>query len=129
MTCYFLGIGSNDDAENNCRLMIEAIRKTFDDVRLSRVICTEAHGEDHDGAPDYYNAVACFESDWQSGQLNDWCKTVEQRLGRVRGSSLCRADLDILLAVDEMSKASTAAIEDIYFRPLVQELLLLLPGS
>ena len=123
MTCYFLGIGSNDDAENNCRLMIEAIRETFDDVRLSRVICTEAHGEAHDGAPDYYNAVACFESGWSPDRLNDWCKIVEQKLGRVRGSNLCRADLDILLVVDDRSDASISDIDDIYFRPLVQELL------
>ena len=120
MTRYFIGIGSNHNADTNCRLMMQALQDTFDDVQFSRVHRTPAYGIE---APDYLNAVACFESEISQSSLNQWCKALENRLGRDRQQLLCCADLDILLAIDSEEAVELDAIEDIYFRPLVNELL------
>ena len=120
MTRYFIGIGSNDQAEKNCQLMISALKNTFDDVQVSRLIWTPAHGI---FAPDYLNGVACFESDIDQAELNTWCKALEQRLGRDRKQTLCCADLDILLAVDHDDAVCIEPVEEEYFRPLIGELL------
>ena len=120
MTRYFIGIGSNHDADKNCRLMMLALQEKFDDVQFSQVHRTPAHGIE---APDYLNAVACFESEISQDSLNQWCKALENCLGRDRQQLLCCADLDILLAMDSDDLVELEAIEDIYFRPLVNELL------
>ena len=120
MTRYFIGIGSNHHADKNCRLMMQALRERFDDVQFSKLHKTPAYGIE---APDYLNAVACFESEMSRDSLNQWCKNLENSLGRDRQQVLCCADLDILLAVDNDDFVLLEAIDDVYFRPLVNELL------
>ena len=120
MTRYFIGIGSNHQADKNCRLMMQALQEAFGDVQFSKLHKTPAYGIE---APDYLNAVACFESEISRDSLNQWCKSLENRLGRDRQQLLCCADLDILLAIDCDGQVELEAIEDIYFRPLVNELL------
>ena len=120
MTRYFIGIGSNHQADKNCRLMMQALRDKFEDVQFSRLLKTPAYGVQ---APDYLNSVACFESEISRAALNQWCKTLEASLGRNRQQLLCSADLDIILAVNSDNPVELDAVEDIYFRPLVSELV------
>ena len=100
--------------------MINALRDRFEDVQVSRVIQTPAYGIE---APDYLNAVACFESDIERDQLTIWCKNLEHQLGRDRQQTLCCADLDILLAVNGDESIAIDSVEEEYFRPLIEELL------
>ena len=120
MTRYFIGIGSNENASENCQQMIAALKDAFGDIRVSQVVQTKAYGID---APDYLNAVACIETELDSDALNRWCKSQEQRLGRDRQQRLCSADLDILLSADEGETINPASAEDEYFRPLIAELI------
>ncbi|WP_062262965.1 2-amino-4-hydroxy-6-hydroxymethyldihydropteridine diphosphokinase [Endozoicomonas arenosclerae] len=119
MTLYYIGVGSNEEAESNCRKMIEAFRQQFGTLLVSSLIQTSAEGVD---AADYYNAVVCFESEATPASINQWCKQIEDQLGRVRGSLKCRADLDILQAVEDVRDVTLSAIEEVYFRPLVKQL-------
>lgn len=120
MTRYFIGIGSNDNALENCQQMISALQGAFDHVRVSRIVQTEAWGVD---APDYMNAVACIETDLDSEALNRWCKAEEQRLGRIRQQKLCTADLDILMEVRDGELVNLEQVQETYFRPLIVELI------
>lgn len=125
MPRYFIGIGSNDEASDNCRQMIRALESRFDGVRVSQLVKTRAHGVD---GPDYMNAVACFESPILPEDLAQWCKQIEKALGRDRSQSLCRADLDILLVQDRPEGGETGpvnldAVHEPWFRPLMAELL------
>ena len=120
MTRYFIGIGSNENAQENCQQMITALKEQFGDIQLSRVVQTQAYGLE---APDYLNAVACIETEMDAEALNRWCKTQEQKLGRNRQKILCSADLDILLVVDADETVNPAQAEDEYFRPLIAELV------
>ncbi|WP_252176959.1 2-amino-4-hydroxy-6-hydroxymethyldihydropteridine diphosphokinase [Endozoicomonas sp. 4G] len=124
MTLFYIGIGSNDEAEKNCRQMIQALRQQFGRVWVSSLIQTSAEGgaAAKEKAADYYNAVACFESDASPASINGWCKRIEDQLGRVRGSLKCRADLDILQVVEDVRAVRISAIEEVYYRPLVEQL-------
>lgn len=121
MKRYFIGIGSNHHTDKNCRLMMQALEEKFVNVQFSRLRQTPAYGVE---APDYLNAVACFESGISRDSLSQWCKALEDRLGRDRQQRLfCCADLDILLVTGIDERVEVGAIRDIYYRPLVRELL------
>lgn len=124
MTVYVLGIGSNINAESQCRQMIAALEQQFGKVRVSELVTTKAVGLE---APDYINAVVCFESDMSAEALQQWCKRLEEQLGRDREHRLCAADIDLLLAVDcSDTLAGEKLIKQVkepWFRPLVTELL------
>ena len=57
MSRYFIGIGSNKNAEHNCVAMIEAIMMSFRQVMLSSIVRTPALGID---APDYLKCCYQF---------------------------------------------------------------------
>lgn len=124
MTVYVLGIGSNLNAEHQCHRMISSIRQTFGKVRVSALVTTTAEGI---AAPDYMNAVVCFEADIDIAALLQWCKMVESQLGRDREQCLCAADIDLLLAFDSTEGLSTekiiSEVKEPWFRPLVIGLL------
>ncbi|WP_257267079.1 2-amino-4-hydroxy-6-hydroxymethyldihydropteridine diphosphokinase [Endozoicomonas sp. ONNA2] len=123
MTVYVLGIGSNINAEFQCRQMIAALELRFGQLRVSELVTTKAVGL---AAPDYINAVVCFESDISAEALRQWCKRLEEQLGRDRQQRLCAADIDLLLAVDRPALAVEKLINQVkepWFRPLVTELL------
>ncbi|MGI9280272.1 MAG: 2-amino-4-hydroxy-6-hydroxymethyldihydropteridine diphosphokinase [Endozoicomonas sp.] len=119
MTLFYIGVGSNDEAEQNCRQMIQALRQQFGSLLVSSLIQTSAEGVE---AADYYNAVVCFESEASPSSINQWCKQIEDQLGRVRGSLQCRADLDILQVAEGAMDVKISAIEEVYYRPLVKQL-------
>ncbi|WBA82312.1 2-amino-4-hydroxy-6-hydroxymethyldihydropteridine diphosphokinase [Endozoicomonas sp. GU-1] len=124
MTVYVLGIGSNINAEYQCRQMIAALEQRFGEVRVSELVTTKAVGLE---APDYINGVVCVESDMSAETLQQWCKRLEEQLGRDREQHLCAADIDLLLALDcsgalAMDKLINQ-VKEPWFRPLVTELL------
>ncbi|MFK0572583.1 2-amino-4-hydroxy-6-hydroxymethyldihydropteridine diphosphokinase [Endozoicomonas sp.] len=124
MTVYVLGIGSNENAEYQCRRMISAIDEAFGPIKVSELVVTRAVGIN---APDYVNGVVCFESDINIEALKQWCKSIEGQLGRDRSRGLCAADIDLLLVFDWTEGQPTDEIIDqineSWFRPLVVDLL------
>ena len=68
MKRYFIGIGSNKNAERNCVAMIESIMAAFPPVYVSSVVKTTALGMH---AADYLNAVVSFESNCDRESLAD----------------------------------------------------------
>ncbi|OED43620.1 hypothetical protein ACH42_09640 [Endozoicomonas sp. (ex Bugula neritina AB1)] len=120
MTQFLIGIGSNENARENCEQMIAALKERFGEIKVSQIVQTKAHGID---APDYLNAVACIETDLDANALNQWCKMQEQRLGRDRNQQLCAADLDILLAVNDGEYVDPNQAKETYLRPLIAELM------
>ncbi|USE37423.1 2-amino-4-hydroxy-6-hydroxymethyldihydropteridine diphosphokinase [Endozoicomonas sp. SCSIO W0465] len=124
MTVYVLGIGANINAEYQCRQIIAALEQRFGQVRVSALVTTKAVGLE---APDYMNGVVCFESDISAEALQQWCKKLEEQLGRDREQILCAADIDLLLAVNPaeglLIEKLVNQVEEPWFRPLVAELL------
>ncbi|MGI2028109.1 2-amino-4-hydroxy-6-hydroxymethyldihydropteridine diphosphokinase [Endozoicomonas acroporae] len=124
MTVYVLGIGSNINAEYQCRQMIAALEQRFGEVRVSELVTTKAVGFE---APDYINGVVCVESDMSTETLQQWCKRLEEQLGRDREQLLCAADIDLLLALDCSGALAVEKlinqVKEPWFRPLVTELL------
>nr|WP_286196673.1 2-amino-4-hydroxy-6-hydroxymethyldihydropteridine diphosphokinase [Thalassotalea sp. G20_0] len=124
VTVYVLGIGSNINAEYQCRQMIAALEQRFGKVRVSELVTTKAVGVE---APDYINGVVCLESDMSAEALQQWCKRLEGQLGRDREQRLCAADIDLLLALDcsgaLVVEKLINQVKEPWFRPLVTELL------
>lgn len=127
MTVYVLGIGSNENAEHQCRKMVLSIRQKFGHVFVSDLITTKAVGID---APDYMNGVVCFESDIHGEELLLWCKALEKELGRDRSQQLCAADIDFLLAYERDSyqplEMLIQQIDEPWFKPLAMQVVKLL---
>ncbi|WP_422447419.1 MULTISPECIES: 2-amino-4-hydroxy-6-hydroxymethyldihydropteridine diphosphokinase [unclassified Endozoicomonas] len=124
MTVYVLGIGSNINAEYQCCQMIAALEQRFGKVTVSELVTTKAVGLE---APDYINGVVCVESDMSAETLQQWCKRLEEQLGRDREQHLCAADIDLLLALDSSGALAVEKlinqVKEPWFRPLVTELL------
>ncbi|MRI31823.1 hypothetical protein EOPP23_02285 [Endozoicomonas sp. OPT23] len=126
MTLYYLGLGSNQDAEINMQRMLVLLQKRFDELLVSSVVRTEAEGC---AAADYLNAVVCFKSDLSRVQLNQWCKQQEDALGRKRGSLVCHADMDILQVVKRPLDVSVSSIKEVFFQPLLKQLVSVQSGA
>ena len=120
VTYCVIGIGSNEKPDYHCRLMIEALRQVFGDIRVSQLHRTSALGVK---APDYINAVVIFESDVTYTALKGWCRALEKRLGRVRGQIQCCADLDILYFSETELTHTLLADVDEYYKEGVKQLL------
>ena len=123
---YYLGLGSNQNAETNMQRMLELTCKQFGDVLVSSIVKTEAEGE---RASDYLNTVVCFRSEWLPERLNVWCKKQEDKLGRRRGTLNCCADMDILQQVNHPAEVSLIAVKEVFFQPLVKQLVSLQSDS
>lgn len=98
MQRFLLGIGSNDNsagvtAYQRCEQIIAELQQTFAVVVMSELINTVAVGN---MAPDYVNGVVCVAANIDAVTLKQWCKQVEDKLGRVRKQPICTADIDIL---------------------------------
>ncbi|AMO58177.1 hypothetical protein GZ77_20820 [Endozoicomonas montiporae] len=118
MTRYFVGIGSNEKAVQNCAAMIRAVCSTFQSVCVSSVVRTPACGVD---APNYLNAVVSFEASLSLSELHRWCKALEKQLGRTRNrKGVCEADLDIL---------EPGQVSEAFFQPLILQVQAFLEGT
>ena len=120
MTHCFVGIGSNENPEYHCQAMIEALRQQFRDIWVSSLCRTVAHGLK---AADYVNGVVYFESELTPKELKSWCRQLEDSLGRIRGGTLCRADLDILFMSERVPDLDKLPAVDSYYRLLVKQIV------
>lgn len=101
MTQVSVSIGSNIDREHHVRSCLDALDATFDGLVVSRVYESEPVGFE-DGR-NFYNLVAVFDSDWSTGELQAWCKRIEQEHGRRKGTpkfSPRTLDIDLLTVGD-----------------------------
>ncbi len=95
MPRVFLGIGSNHRAEEHLSAALDSLLLQFHDLALSPVFESEAKGG---GAP-YLNLVAAIETELKPGELRDWIKALETKLGRRRPSlpeGAVSIDIDLL---------------------------------
>ncbi len=124
MTFYVLGIGSNKNAESQCRQMVAAINAAFGPLIVSELVVTQAVGVN---APDYVNGVIGFESNIDAKRLKQWCKLLEEQLGRDRGQRLCAADIDLLISCESSDLYSQEElieqINEPWFQPLAAQVL------
>lgn len=102
----WLGIGSNIERDFHIRATVDALTEHFTEVRLSYIYEIEAAGF---AGPPFYNLVAWIETTMPLNELQQWCKAVEQRLGRVVSAerfSSKTIDIDILLFDNLVAEAT-----------------------
>lgn len=96
----YVGIGSNIEQEKYIRLAVQYLRESFGKqchLLLSPVYKTQAIGFEGD---DFYNLVACFETELSPLQVEKKLKEIEHHNGRRRGQEKFSArtlDIDLLL--------------------------------
>jgi 2-amino-4-hydroxy-6-hydroxymethyldihydropteridine diphosphokinase len=89
-------LGSNIDREKNLRLAVDHLRSSFGHLVISPVYETAAVGFNGD---DFFNLVACIETDMDIYQVSRQLKQIEDLLGRDRNQprfSARNIDLDFL---------------------------------
>lgn len=107
MPIIVISIGSNVEPEFHLRAAVRALRREFDDVRLSPVYQSKAVG--FDGA-DFLNLVASARTDESLEGVVARLRKIEAAHGRERPSarfSPRTLDLDLLLYGDEISAVPT----------------------
>jgi 2-amino-4-hydroxy-6-hydroxymethyldihydropteridine diphosphokinase len=100
-TTAYIGIGSNiGDKKANCHMAIELLGKTERIICASSFYYTEPVG--YREQEDFINAVVAVETDRAPGDLLSVCRSIEDKLGRIRTIQWGprTADLDILLYGD-----------------------------
>lgn len=100
MSRALLSLGSNLAPETNLASAVRALRRQFDQVRLSPVYRTAAVGFE---GGDFLNAGALIETSMTPQQLNDWLHALEDAHGRDRGGPRFgdrTLDIDIVLFDD-----------------------------
>lgn len=102
MPRVFVSIGSNIDRERNIRIGVDALRKHFGDLTLSRVYESDAVGF---VGHRFYNLVVAFDTQRSLEELMATLAKIEQQQGRKRRGKKFdnrSLDLDILLYGDEV---------------------------
>lgn len=100
MARVYLGLGSNIDPEDNLRLAVEALRRDYGDIDVSRVYRNAPVG--FEGA-DFLNLVVGFETAESPAEISRWIERIHDLVGRERGDNrfASRAlDIDLLLYDD-----------------------------
>ncbi|WP_372613669.1 2-amino-4-hydroxy-6-hydroxymethyldihydropteridine diphosphokinase [Halomonas sp.] len=96
-----VSIGSNIDRGHHVRTCLDALETAFGALAISRVFESEPVGFE-DGR-NFYNLVVAFDSDWPVGDLQAWCKRLEDANGRRKDSpkfSPRTLDIDLLTVGD-----------------------------
>lgn len=96
----YVGLGSNEDRDNNIRLAVLALRQRFDEIILSPVYDSAPVGFEGDN---FLNLVVGFDTDHSLPAVIAAFREIEDRLGRKRQRSKFVSrpiDLDILLFDD-----------------------------
>jgi len=92
----FVGIGSNIDREKNIKSCITILKDIYGDVLISPVYETEAMGFN---GPNFYNLVACFETEESVYDLKSALNEIENSHGRHANETKFSSrtlDIDIL---------------------------------
>ncbi len=109
----YVGIGSNIEQEKYIRLSAQYLRNAFGDncnLQLSPVYKTRAVGFDGD---DFYNLVACFDTDKSAVEVEKTLKQIEHENGRQRKQEKFSArtlDIDLLLYDQEIIQADGLSV-------------------
>ena len=101
MTLLALSIGSNIDAANNLRSVVQELRSEFGNAFCSRVFESEAVGFEGDN---FLNLVVLAETNTELSIIISYLKQLEEKLGRDRSQEKFSArpiDVDILIYGDE----------------------------
>ena len=96
----YLSLGSNQDPEKNLLSAVIALRETFKNVVVSDWFPTQAVGF---SGPDFINAAAIIETEWDVYTLDAWLHALEDRHGRRRDVprfSSRTLDIDIIFFDD-----------------------------
>lgn len=100
MATVFLGIGSNEAAEENLRLAIRELRRLYGDLCISPVYRSVSCG--FKGA-DFLNLVVRFESQYSPLEICEHIELIHNLAGRRRGSDKWESrplDIDLLIYND-----------------------------
>jgi len=100
----YLSLGSNQDPEKNLLSAVIALRENFKNVLVSDWFPTQAVGFD---GPDFINAAAVIETEWDVYTLDAWLHALEDRHGRRRDVprfSSRTLDIDIIFFDDLVLK-------------------------
>jgi len=100
MATVFLGIGSNEDAENNLRLAIRELRRLYGDLLISPVYRSASCGF---AGADFLNLVVRFESEYSPLDICGHIELIHNLAGRRRGSDKWESrtlDIDLLIYND-----------------------------
>lgn len=96
----YLSLGSNENPKHYLSAAFDALKMQFGDVVLSPVYRTPAIGFD---GPDFLNAAALIETDWDVLTLDAWLHELEDRHDRKRNVprfSSRTLDIDIIFFDD-----------------------------
>lgn len=109
----YVGIGSNIEQEKHIQLSAQYLRNAFGyncGLQLSPVYKTRAVGFDGD---DFYNLVACFDTDKSAIEVEKTLKQIEHENGRQRNQEKFSArtlDIDLLLYDQEIIQADGISV-------------------
>jgi 2-amino-4-hydroxy-6-hydroxymethyldihydropteridine diphosphokinase len=94
MPDVYVGLGSNLDPQRHLNEAIGGLEQRFGPIRRSAVYRSPAHGRT---AADYWNLVAGWTAACGVAALQIALEELESAAGRVRPSSACSLDLDLLV--------------------------------
>ena len=98
----YLGIGSNIEREFHIKMAVSELKSHFGELLLSPVYESAAVGFKGDN---FYNLVACFETDLSLNEVANRLKSIEDKSGRDRTLEKFSArtlDIDLLLFNDHV---------------------------
>jgi 2-amino-4-hydroxy-6-hydroxymethyldihydropteridine diphosphokinase len=120
----FIGIGSNIDPYRNIERALDRLARHHRLVRSSSFTVTAPVG--FAAQPDFVNGAALVETELDIEAFTRYCKTLEQRLGRVKTANKSgprTIDLDIVIWND------TVVDDDFYTRDFLRNAIEELRGS
>lgn len=123
MTQAYVSFGSNVNAEDNVRSMIQVFQRRFVHPRFSPVYRSPAVGFVGD---DFLNGVVVFDTDDGALAVQQQLKRIEQEHGRdaaQKGFSNRTLDLDLLLYGDELWRTEGLVLprEEIHYHRFVAQ--------
>ena len=116
MNSAVIGIGSNIDPSRNIRLARQKINTHHKVIKESRFLYTRPVGFVNQS--DFLNGVILIETKMEKNDLDDWLKSIEKELGRIRGSNKFgprTIDMDILIWNNKIID------EDVYSRDFLKD--------
>jgi len=117
-----IGIGANIDPKKNIQSALQLLGSVHKLVAFSEMVQTAPLG--FSDQPDFLNGAALIETEMDKSTLNNWLKSVEKQLGRVRTANKCGPrpiDLDIVVWDDVIVDPHVQ--ERPFLKNAVQELL------
>ena len=113
MARVFVGVGSNIEPADNVRRAVRLLVQEMRVINISTVYETKAEGRREQ--PPYYNCVVEVESEAPPAELKRSLRSIEDRLGRVRGEDKYAPrsiDLDVLIYDDVVMQSEEIVLPD-----------------